>query len=46
MKKNYDYTDRSNRVICKICRRGIKLRLIEIKQNTPKLCYKCYKGKF
>ena len=45
MKKNYDYTDRSNRVRCKRCRRGIKFRLIEIKQNTPKFCYKCYKGK-
>ena len=44
MNKNYDYTDRSNSIRCKRCRRGIKLRLVEIKKNPPKLCYKCYKG--
>ena len=45
MKKKYDYTDRSNRVRCKKCHRGIKIRLLAIKKNPPKLCYKCYKGK-
>lgn len=46
MKKKYKYTDRSNKIRCKRCGRGIKIRLIEIKLNTPEYCYKCYKGMY
>ena len=44
MKKNYSYTDRSQNIRCKRCKRGIKMRLLAIKKNTPEYCYKCYKG--
>ena len=42
--KRYKHTDLSNNHKCRVCGKGIKKRLIEIKANTPTLCYKHYKG--
>ncbi len=45
MKKKWSYKDRSQSVRCKKCSRGIKIRLLAIKEKTPTLCYKCYINK-
>ena len=29
---------------CESCGKGIKKRLVRIKQSAPKKCYKCYKS--
>tara|TARA_R100000501_G_C2572465_1_gene78837 strand:+ start:300 stop:494 length:195 start_codon:yes stop_codon:yes gene_type:complete len=42
-KKKYTYTDVSNTHKCRICKKAIKERLIEIKTVKPTLCYKHYK---
>ena len=42
MRKKYKHTERSKSYKCKKCGRGIKERLVEIKKEVPKLCYKHY----
>ena len=41
-KKKYRHTDLSNTHKCRICGKGIKERLIQIKTVKPTLCYKHY----
>ena len=42
-KKKHTYTDLSDTHKCRICKKAIKERLIEIKTVKPTLCYKHYK---
>ena len=41
-KKKHTYTDLSDTHKCRICKKAIKERLIEIKTVKPTLCYKHY----
>ena len=41
--KKHTYTDLSDTHKCRICKKAIKERLIEIKTVKPTLCYKHYK---
>lgn len=37
--KHFKHTDLSDKHKCKICGKGIKIRLVGIKENTPMFCY-------
>jgi hypothetical protein len=44
IKYGYPHTLLSDNHKCKKCGKGIKARLIKIKEIPPKLCYKCWRN--